>query len=629
MNPDPHAGPTAPDPHWQETYRSWVTTPERALAHIKPGQRIFVGSGCGEPQALLRTLALLGRSLADIEIIHLLTLGDSPFATRELQDIFTVNTFYVADNAQIGPSKGLQDYTPVSLSEIPPLFANRQMPLDVALIQVTPPDLRGMVSLGVAVDVVKSAASNAALVIAQVNRHMPRTLGGSFLHVEDLDWLVPVDEPLREHPPTPVDVTTRDIARHVASLVEDGATVEVGLGQLPQAILPFLADKHDLGIHSDVISDTLMELVAQGSLTGVRKSLDPGKIVTSFALGTQKLFDFVHNNPRIAFHPTEYVNDPAIISRQRHMVAINTALEVDLTGQLCADAISDRLYSGIGGLVDFSHGATRAPGGKSIIALAATAEGGKVSRIVAQFREGAGSGLGRGHVHYVVTEHGVAYLHGKSIQERVMAMISIAHPDFRAHLLHEAIRRHYVHPELAAVDGKTLIAPRDLKTTLLLENGEQIVFRPSLPTDQPSIREMLYSLSQITVYRRFMSNLKRFTFQQLKQFVYIDHRRDVILVGTIPESYGEQIIAVGGYYLDPIHNRAEVAFVVRDAWQGHKIGTFVMRYLVTLAKRNGIRGFTAETLVSNRPMRAVFEGSGLKLTSRIEDEIIYYQMDFQ
>ncbi|MBF0152182.1 MAG: GNAT family N-acetyltransferase [Magnetococcales bacterium] len=617
------------DPEWQEKCHTWITTPERAVSFIKPGQRVFIGSGCGEPQALVRALAVYGRTLADIDIVHLLTLGDSPFNTNELKDIFTINTFYVADQANIGPRKGLEDYTPVSLSEIPSLFANRQMPLDVALIQVTPPDQRGMVSLGVAVDVVKSAANNAALVIAQVNPQMPRTLGDGFLHVQDLDWLVPMEEPLREYPPAQPDVITSDIARHVASLVEDGATIEVGLGQIPQAILPFLADKRDLGIHSDMISDTLIDLVTKGCITGARKTLDPGRVVTSFALGTRKLFDFLHNNPLFAFHPTEYVNDPSIIAHQRHMVAINTALEVDLTGQVCADAISDRFHSGVGGLVDFSHGATRAPGGKSIVALSATTDDGSLSRIVVQFREGAGICLGRGHVHYVVTEHGVAYLHGKSIQERTMAMISIAHPNFRATLLQEAIRRHYVHPELAEIDGKTLITPRDLKTTLLLDDGAQIVFRPSLPTDQLSIREMLYSLSQVSVYRRFMSNLKRFTFQQLKQFVYIDHRRDVVLVGIIPEAYGEQIVSVGGYYLDPITNRAEVAFVVRDAWQGRRIGKFVMQYLVTLAKRNGIRGFTAETLVSNRAMRAVFEKSGLKLTSRIEDDIIFYQMDFQ
>ncbi|MBF0135983.1 MAG: GNAT family N-acetyltransferase, partial [Magnetococcales bacterium] len=505
----------------------------------------------------------------------------------------------------------------------------RQMPLDVALIQVTPPDDRGMVSLGVAVDVVKSAAHNAALVIAQVNPHLPRTLGDGFLHVQDLDWLVPFEEPLREYVLPPPDTITRDIARHVAALVEDGSTLEVGLGQLPQMILPFLDDKRDLGIHSEMISDTIVDLVTKGCITGTRKTLDPGRIVTSFALGSKKLFDLLHNNPLFAFHPTEYVNDFFIIARQRHLVAINTAIEVDLTGQVSSDAISARFHAGIGGLVDFSHGATHAPGGKSIVVLSATADGGNVSRIVVRFREGAGISLGRGNVHYVVTEHGVAYLHGKSIQERAMAMISIAHPNFRATLLQEAIRRYYVHPELAEVDGKTLITPRDLKTTLLLDDGTQILLRPSLPTDQPSIREMLYSLSQVSVYRRFMSNLKRFSFQQLKQFVYIDHRKDVVLVGVIPESYGEQIVSVGGYYLDPITNRAEVAFVVRDAWQGRRIGKFLMQYLVTLAKRNGIRGFTAETLVSNRLMRAVFEKSGLKVTSRIEDDIIYYQMDFQ
>lgn len=620
---------TAPlDPHWQEKYKGMTTTPEKAVATIRPGQRVFLGTGGAQPLQLVRALVARRQELADIQIIHMLTLGEAPYAYKELTDHFTVNTFFVADNVRNLIQEGYGDYTPIYLSEVPRLFTSGQMPLDVALIQVCPPDLQGRVSLGISVDIVKSAAENASLVIAQVNPHMPRTLGDSFISVYDIDLLVPVDEPLLEARPTLGDETTRAIGEHIASLVDDGSTIEMGIGRIPHGVMEFLKGKKDLGIHTEMITDAIIDLIEAGVVTGGQKTTDRGKIVTSFAIGSKRLYDYVNNNPLFSFNPTEYVNDPFVIGQQNKMVAINTALEVDLTGQVCADSLGTQFYSGIGGQVDFNRGAARSPGGRAIIALPSTAQNGTHSRIVSTLTSGAGVVVTRGSAHYVVTEYGVAYLHGKSVQERAMALISIAHPKFREQLLREAIEYKYVHPEKADVEGRIFIGPKELQTTMLLDDGTLITFRPIHPTDEPRTRDLFYALSQETVYYRYMSHMKRIPRKQIQNFVYIDHRNEVAIVATLPEAYGEDIIAVGRYYLDPKTNRAEVAFVVRDDWQNRGIGTFMLKHLTNIAIRNAIAGFTAEVLRENRRMQAVFHHSGLKVRSQLVEGVYHFELDF-
>ena len=317
-----------------------------------------------------------------------------------------------------------------------------------------------------------------------------------------------------------------------------------------------------------------------------------------------------------------------MIAKQHKMVAINTALEIDLTGQVCADSLGGRFYSGIGGQVDFNRGAARSPGGKPIIALPSTAHDGEISRIVTRLSPGAGVVTTRGAVHYIVTEYGVAYLHGKSIQERALALISIAHPKFRAQLFHEAIEARYLRQELAQVEDKFVIAAPEMRTSFVLEDGTQVTFRPVHPTDEASMRELHYALSQDTIYYRFMTRIQRFTHKEILNYVYIDHRRDVAIVGTVPEAHGEEMIAVGRYYLDEKTNRAEVAFTVRDEWQGRGIGHALFDHLVTIAKRAGIAGFTAEVLRENRRMQAVFNHSGLKVSSRLEEDVYSFTMEF-
>ncbi len=555
-------------------------------------------------------------------------MGDAPYADRKLTECFLVNSFFIGANIRSHIQEGLGDYTPIMLIDIPHLFDSGQIPLDAALIQVTPPDIHGKVSLGVSVDIVKSAAANGSLIIAQVNPLMPRTMGDSFLDVADLDVLVPAERALIEIPPPALTEATRRIGEYIAGLVEDGSTIEFGIGRIPHAVVEFLRNKKDLGIHTEMLTDSIIDLIESGAVTGARKRLDRGLIVASFCMGSKRLYDYVNDNPLFSFRPTEYVNDPGVIAKQHKMVAINTALEIDLTGQVCADSLGGRFYSGIGGQVDFNRGAARSPGGKPIIALPSTAHDGEISRIVTRLSPGAGVVTTRGAVHYIVTEYGVAYLHGKSIQERALALISIAHPKFRAQLFHEAIAARYLRQELAQVEDKFVIAAPEMRTSFVLEDGTQVTFRPVHPTDEANMRELHYALSQDTIYYRFMTRIQRFTHKEILNYVYIDHRRDVAIVGTVPEAHGEEMIAVGRYYLDEKTNRAEVAFTVRDEWQGRGIGHALFDHLVTLARRAGIAGFTAEVLRENRRMQAVFNHSGLKVSSRLEEDVISFTMEF-
>jgi acyl-CoA hydrolase/GNAT superfamily N-acetyltransferase len=617
------------DNDWMRTYADMLVSPADAIAKIHGGERIFVGTGCAQPVVLLRALAARAQFLPDTEIVNLLALGDTPYVDQACAASFRVNSLFISERVRPLIQEGLGDYTPIFLSDIPRLFESGRLPLDVALISVAPPDGRGMCSLGVSVDIVRSAAENAGLIIAQVNSKMPRTLGESMIHVHDIDYMVAGDEELPEIPQSRPSDDIRRIGEYIAALVDDGSTVEFGIGQIPQAVMEFLKGKKDLGIHTEMFTDSLIDMIECGAVTGRYKTLDRNRVVASFCLGTKRLYDYIHDNPVFSFHPTEYVNDPFVIAQQHKMVAINVALEVDLTGQVCADSIGTRFYSGIGGQVDFNRGASRSKHGKAIIALPSTAQDDSVSRIVCRLSPGAGVVTTRGDVHYVVTEHGVAYLHGKSVQERVIALISIAHPKFRAQLLEEAIAARFLRPEMADVEGKIVVSPPEIRSRFLLDDGTEINVRPIRPTDMPLTKDLFYALSQETIYYRFMSRAKHITHKEIRDFVFIDHRHDTAIVATLPAAHGEDIIAIGRYYLDPTTNRAEVAFVVHDKWQNRGIGTFLMRYLVSIAKRHGIGGFTAEVLRDNRAMQTVLNKCGCKVTSKLEEGVYSYQLDFE
>jgi len=609
-------------------------TPRKALSQVRSGNRVFLGTGCGEPTLLVEALVKNAKNLADVEIIELLTKGEAPYAEIQYAETFKVNSFFIGNNVRDMYQQGRGDYTPILMFDIPALLKSGQMPLDVALIQVTPPDRRGKMSLGISVDIVKSAAENASLVIAQVNPQMPWTRGDSLIDIYDLDILVPADVPLIERIDEGFPKVADKIAQLVAALVPNGATLEFGLGKvpgfgrLPLAVVPYLKDKKDLGIHTELISDEIMELMEAGIVSGKRKAKDRGKVIGSFCMGSRKLYDYVHDNPNFSFRPTEYVNDANVIGQHNNMITINMALEIDLTGQVSSDSEHGNFYSGIGGQVDFNRGAARSSGGRPILVMPSTTEDG-ISRIKVRLNPGSGVVISRGTVHYVVTEYGSAYLHGKSVQDRTLALISIAHPDHRPQLLKEAIEAKFIREEFADVEGKFVVASQGyMKTNYLLKDGTEINFRPIHPTDEPRMRDLLYDLSQETIYYRFMSHQERFGQRQIQNFVYIDHRKDVAIVGTLPEAYGDEIIVVGRYYLDEHTNRAEVAFVVRDEWQNKGLGTFVFRHLVNIAKANGISGFTAEVLRNNNRMQAIFNHSGCNVTSNIEEGVYSFIIDF-
>lgn len=431
---------------WQSRYAAKLASPEEAIRLIPPKKRILIGSGAAEPGRLVDAMVAKGDHLEGNEIVHLMTLGSAPYVQPGLERRFRHTAFFIGANVRQAVQEGRADFMPVFLSEIPHLILSGRVGVDVALIQVSPPDRHGFVSLGVSVDIVRAAVDTASVILAEVNPNMPRTLGDSFLDVDRISALVPVNDPLPERSPEPLDDVVREIGRNVASLIPDGATLQMGIGKIPDATLAALTERHDLGVHTEMMSDGVMDLAEAGVFTGRKKNFLPGKLATSFIMGTTRLYEWVHDNPLVEMRPSIFINDPFQIARNDNMVAINAALAVDLTGQVAADTVRGRFFSGIGGQVDFIRGASRSKGGKPIIALPSTAKGGAVSRIQATFEEGTGVVTSRGDTHYVVTEFGVADLWGKNIRQRTDTLIGIAHPDFRAELLAAAKKRCYVFP---------------------------------------------------------------------------------------------------------------------------------------------------------------------------------------
>jgi acyl-CoA hydrolase len=419
---------------WEHAYTKKLRTADEALGCVKSGMRVYIQPGCAEPETLVEALIRRAPEVHDVEIVHMMTMGAAPYVDPEMAGHFRHNAVFIGSNVRDAINEGRADYTPIYLSEIEELFETGAMPIDVALIEVSPPDSHGFCSFGVGVDTTLTAAKCARHVVAQVNNYMPRTYGDSFIHVSDIDAVVESSRPLCELKKPVVTDMHVAIARNVAGLIEDGAVLQTGIGGIPDAVLPFLMDRKDLAVHSELISDGVIPLIEAGVITGARKNYKPRKIIAGFALGTKSMFDFVDNNPIFEFHPTAYTNDPVLIARNDNMVAINSALQIDLTGQVCSDSIGNQFFSGIGGQVDFLRGASRSKGGKPIIAVSSTAKNDTISRIVPILSPGAGVVTSRGLVRYVVTEHGVAYLHGKSIRERAKALIEIAHPNFRDEL---------------------------------------------------------------------------------------------------------------------------------------------------------------------------------------------------
>jgi 4-hydroxybutyrate CoA-transferase len=452
---------------WEAEYSQKIRTADEALRFVDSGMRVYIQPGCAEPETLVEALMRRAPVVRAVEIVHMMTMGAAPYVAPEMAGHFRHNAVFIGSNVREAINDGRADYTPIYLSEIEELFESGAMPIDVALVELSPPDSHGFCSFGVGVDTTLTAAKCARYVVAQVNDYMPRTYGDSFIHVSDIDAVVESSRPLCELKKPVVTDMHVAIARNVAGLIEDGAVLQTGIGGIPDAVLPFLMHRKDLGIHSELISEGIIPLIEAGVLTGARKNFKPGKIIVGFALGTKKLFDFVDNNPIFEFRPTAYTNNPERIACNDNMVAINSALQVDLTGQVCSDSIGNQFYSGIGGQVDFLRGASRSKGGKPIIAISSTAKGGTISRIVPMLSPGAGVVTSRGLVRYVVTEHGVAYLHGKSIRERAKALIEIADPNFRSDLYDYCEKTKWLQrPQPLSTESKDLFSAPNHLTAL-------------------------------------------------------------------------------------------------------------------------------------------------------------------
>ncbi|HVP10111.1 MAG TPA: GNAT family N-acetyltransferase [Phycisphaerae bacterium] len=602
---------------WQQRYPGKVVTAVEAVKGIRPGQRVFIGSGAGEPQTLVEALTAR-EDLADTEIVHILTLGLATYAEPRFGNRFRHNAYFIGPNVREAVSQGRADYTPIFLSEIPALFRSGRVVIDAALIAVSPPDEHGYCSYGVSIDIVKAGTESAQKVIAEVNEQMPRAHGDCFIHVRDIDMLVPSDRPILEAPQGAPDELAERIARHIANLVEDGATLQLGIGTIPDAVLHYLGNFKDLGIHTEMFSDGIIPLIEKGVITNARKTLHRGKIVSSFVMGSRKLYDFVNNNPLVEFHPTEYTNDPFVIAQNDKMISINSAIEVDLTGQVCADSLGMMFYSGIGGQVDFVRGAARSKGGKPIIALPATAANGNISRIVPYLKQGAGVVTSRGDVHYVVTEFGSAFLHGKSIRERALALIQIADPRFRPWLLAEAKARHMVYPDQIEMPVLAPIYPDEMERWIDLKDGARAFMRPLKLTDEALLRDMFYKLSSESVHHRFFRMIKALPREKLREFLRVDYDADMAVVVMTGSGEDAQMIGIAHYRKDSHSNFADAAFLVRDDWQGKGVGTALMHAIVDAARVNGISGFTADVLQQNSGMLRIFHKCGYVIDTELE-----------
>ena len=593
---------------WQHNHESKVVDAPEAVSKIKRGSRVFIGTGCGEPQHLIRAM-VKDEQLQDIMIYQMLSSTLSQFVDQEsFTRRFSLKLFFISQSMRKAAFEGKIDYIPEYLSQIPRMFASHRIGLDVALVQVSPPDKFGYCSLGVSVDITRSAVEHSPVVVAQVNPRMPRTWGDSFVHVDDIDWLVPYEEPLVEALPRIKDnEVARRIGLYVSQLVEDGATLQIGFGNLPYAILKYLDGKKDLGIHTQLITDGLLPLFEKNVITNKKKTLLPGRVVTSLCMGSEKIYRYVDNNPIFYFRSSEFVNDPTVIARNDNLISISSALEVDLTGQVCTDSMGYLFYSGIGDQVDFLRGSSMSKGGFSIIALPSTAQNGTVSRIVSHLSEGAGVATTRGDVNFVITEYGIAELKGKGIYQRVMELAQIAHPKFREELIEVAKKHHYIFADQLPPSTEDLLFLEGYKYSLELKDGKVAEFRPLLPSDEFAYRNFFYSLQEKTIYMRYFYKMRTFSHEVVqKQWSSVDYHKNISILGLVQKGGHKEIMAIGSYAQDS-DERAEVAFVVREDFHSMGIASYLLEILEKIAKENQYNGFCATVLRENKAMIHVFK----------------------
>ena len=615
--------------YWADNYVEKRRDVNDAMKKIKAGKRIFIGSSCGEPQHLVKALWETSNYFTDLEIVRLLALESTPLtllASKPQGRALNIRSFYLGSAKDKRLAKDMRFITPINLSAIPRLFKSRMLPIHVALIQVTPPDDFGWMSLGVSVDITLAAALSADLVIAQVNENMPRVLGQSFIHVNDIDIFVEHDEEVLTVRPLPELESANAIGRLIARFIEDGSTIQVSLGATSQATLLALSDKNDLGVHTQYLTDDIMHLVAKGVITNWKKGFNEGKMVASAAMGSGMLYEFLHDNPSIDFRPSDYVNDPGIIAQHNKMVSMNVAMAMDLTGQVASDALPHNHFSGVTGMLDFVRGSSMAPGGKSILMMTATSADGQHSRIVPKLDDTAVV-VPRGDVHYVITEYGAVNLFGKSLQERAMAMISIAHPEFREILFYKAKEMGLLGPERSLKESIHGVYPARLEETRTIA-GQEVTIRPIKPVDERRIQEHFYNLEKDDVIARFFHEKTSFLRDDIEDILQIDYVHDLTVVAIVGEFGFGKIVGVGEYLLDPARNLAEVAFSISREFQGKGMGKILINKLAEAARENGIAGLMAYTSPENQGMVQLFKTLPYKVKTAFDEDMIVLHCRF-
>ncbi len=554
-------------------------------------------------------------AIFDAELIQVWPLGIESYTDGKFKENFRINSFFVGEGIRDAVNNTSADYTPIFLSSVPDLIYRGILPIDVALIQTSPPDDVGNMSLGIGVDVAKAVVENASIVIAQANSNMPYIQGDGIINIDDVDFIVPKNESLLEYNNNigfPDEISQR-IGMHVARIIEDGSTIQVGYGSMPNAILSNLRNKRHLGLHSELFSDGIADLMKADVIDNSRKSVDIGRAVASFCIGRKEIYDYLDENPNVEFKTIDYTNSIRNIMAQKGMTAINSAIEIDLTGQATSESLGGIFYSGVGGQTDFMRGANLAPGGKSILALSSTSEDGSSSRIVPQLSLGASATLHRGDIRYVVTEYGIAYLHGKSIRERAMDLIAIAHPKFRPWLVSEAKRLSLIYKDQEYLPGEY---PESFETCRITKTGLKIFLRPAKISDEPLLKDFFYSLSDQSMYLRFASARKDMPHKRLQEFVAVDYSRDLVILAEVTLNEREVIIGVGQYSVNEDMHTAEFAFVVRDDYQNKGVGREIHSYMKYLARRKGLLGFTAEVLEDNAVSFSLLKKMGYEVAAK-------------
>ena len=593
---------------------------ERAVSQIRAGSRIYLGTGCAAPHTLLAALETMEPRPPDLEFVSFLTTSALPQVEGASRTHYGHRAFFVGSEMRGLAATGQLDYVPISLEEVPRLLTTGRLPIDVALLQVSPPDARGFVSLGVSVDLAPTILSVARAAIAEVNPAMPRTHGETFVHLDRFDALVEVDGPVAEYVHPEIGEIAQRVARYIASIIDDGSTLQIGLGRVPNEALRYLKDRRDLGVHSDVITDGVVDLVEAGVVTGRKKSRHRDRIVASYCLGTRRLYDFIDDNPRFEFLPIDQVCHPQEVSNQSRMVSITQAFAIDLTGQVCVDQFEGEFYGGVSTQVGFTRGAARSQGGKPIVCLSSITDNG-ASRIKPSLEAGDGVGIARSDVHYVITEYGIAYLFGKSIRERALALIEVAHPRWREELLKAAKKLGYVRAD--QYFASQVAYSVDEERIVTLKSGAEVRVRPARASDAGALQALFHRLSEDDVYRRFFRRVRSLSYQQLQTLCNVNHESDVAFLAVTGPRENEEIIGSACYWLSPTTNLAEVALMVSPTFQKAGLGTALQAYLQEYAMSRNVRGFVFEILPHNVSMlRVAARVQGTITTSR-DDEVVH------